>query len=67
VLYTDGVTEAANAGNAQWSLDGLAEVVRENHELSPEQLIQRIVQSVTEFSGGVALVDDATVIVGRLD
>ena len=66
VLYTDGMTEASDGETRQWSLDGLAEVVRQNHTLPPEQLVQRLVLSVSEFTGGAALVDDATLIVGRL-
>jgi sigma-B regulation protein RsbU (phosphoserine phosphatase) len=66
VLYTDGVTEASDGGAGQWSLDRLAEVIRSNHTLPPEQLVKRLLLSVSEFSGGRALDDDATLIVGRL-
>ncbi|HET6845976.1 MAG TPA: PP2C family protein-serine/threonine phosphatase [Anaerolineales bacterium] len=66
VLYTDGVTEAGDGGTEQWSLDGLAQVVRENHGLPPEQLVQRLLLAVNNFTGGAALIDDATIIVGRL-
>jgi sigma-B regulation protein RsbU (phosphoserine phosphatase) len=66
VLYTDGMTEASDSTAAQWSLDGLAEVVRLHHALPPEQLIQRLLLSVNDFTGGARLVDDATLIVGRL-
>jgi sigma-B regulation protein RsbU (phosphoserine phosphatase) len=66
VLYTDGVTEASNGGAEQWSLDGLAEVVRRHHTLPPEQLVQRLLLAVNEFTRGAALIDDATLIVGRL-
>ena len=66
VLYTDGLTEAMNSRNAQWSLDGLAEVVRLNRELSPEQLIQKILLTVSEFTEGSPLVDDATLVVCRV-
>jgi sigma-B regulation protein RsbU (phosphoserine phosphatase) len=66
VLYTDGLTEAANAQDVQWSLDGLAEVVRGNSQLAPEQLIQAILRSVNQFTGGSPLVDDATLIVGKV-
>ena len=51
VLYTDGVTEAMNIRNIQWSLDGLAEVVRSNNQLPPEQLIQKIMQTVSSPYG----------------
>ena len=66
VLYTDGLTEASDSKTAQWSLDRLAEVVKREHPLPPEQLVQRLLQSVNEFTGGGPLVDDATLIVGRL-
>lgn len=62
LLYTDGVTEATNQRNAQWSLDGLTAIVRENHELAPEQLIQKVLQGVTQFVEGAPLMDDATLI-----
>ena len=67
VLYTDGVTEAMNSRNFQWSIDGLAEVVRLHHQLAPEQLIQRILGTVNDFTGGASLVDDATLVVARVN
>jgi len=66
VLYTDGVTEAMNAQNAQWSLDGLAGVVRLNSQLVPEQLIQKILQTVSTYTAGIPLADDATLVVCRV-
>jgi len=66
VLYTDGVTEAMNTHSAQWSLDGLAEVIRLNNQLAPEQLIQQILQSVNRFTDGSPLEDDATLVVCRV-
>lgn len=66
VLYTDGVTEAMNAQNVQWGLDRLAEVIRLNNRLAPEQLIQRILQEVSSFTAGVPLADDATLVICRI-
>ena len=65
VLYTDGVTEAFNSKGVQWSLNGLAQVVRENSGVAPEQLIQKILQSLTQFTDGSPLADDATLIACR--
>ena len=67
VLYTDGVTEAMDAHNTQWSLDGLTEVIRLNNQLAPQQLIQKILQSVHQFTEGKPLEDDATLVVCRVD
>jgi sigma-B regulation protein RsbU (phosphoserine phosphatase) len=65
VLYTDGITEAMNSAGEQMGLDGLAEIIRENHELAPEQLIQKILLAVNTFTGGSPSEDDVTLIVGR--
>jgi len=66
VLYTDGLTEAFNASGIQWGLDRLAEIVRSNAQQSPEQMIQKILKALTEFTEGTPLVDDATLIVCRV-
>jgi sigma-B regulation protein RsbU (phosphoserine phosphatase) len=66
VLYTDGVTEAANPEGEQFGLDRLAEVIRPNHSLSPESLIQRILSAVNSFTGGSPLVDDVTLVAVRV-
>jgi sigma-B regulation protein RsbU (phosphoserine phosphatase) len=66
VLYTDGLTEAMNAQNEQFGLDRLSDVVRENHDRSPEQIIQRVLETLTGFTGGAPLIDDATMVVSRV-
>ncbi len=66
VLYTDGVTEAMNGSQEQFGLDRLAETIRANHALAPEQLVERILLELSTFTGGTPLVDDATLVVGRV-
>ncbi len=66
VLYTDGVTEAMNPGHEQFGLDRLAEAIRENNALAPEQLIQKILLTLTSFTGGTPLVDDVTVVAAKV-
>jgi len=66
VLYTDGLTEAFNAVGAQWGLDRMTEVIRTNAADSPEQLIQKILLALTEFTEGSPLADDATLVVCRV-
>jgi sigma-B regulation protein RsbU (phosphoserine phosphatase) len=63
VLYTDGVTEAMNADGAQFGLDGLAEVIRANNALTPEQLIQKVLQTLNSYTAGLPLVDDVTLVI----
>jgi len=66
VLYTDGVTEAMNAEGAQLGLNGLAEVIREHNALSPEQIIQKILQRLATFTDGSPLADDVTLVAARV-
>lgn len=66
LLYTDGVTEAANAAGVQFGLDSLAQVVKDNAALNAEQIIQHILRAVSGFTNGAQLVDDATLVVVRV-
>ncbi len=66
VLYTDGVTEAADRNGAQLGLDGLAKVVRENAGAAAEQLIQRIVGTVRTFTDGIQPLDDTTLVIAKV-
>jgi sigma-B regulation protein RsbU (phosphoserine phosphatase) len=66
VLYTDGVTEAANSTGVQFGIDGLAQVIRENAGLTAEQMIQKILKAVNTFTDGIPPVDDTTLVICRV-
>jgi sigma-B regulation protein RsbU (phosphoserine phosphatase) len=66
VLYTDGVTEAADRKGTQLGLDGLAKVVRDNVSTTAEQLIQRILRAVNSFTDGIQPVDDTTLVIAKV-
>jgi phosphoserine phosphatase RsbU/P len=63
LLYTDGVTEAINPHNEQFGRERLADVIRQNAELSAAGLIQKILQAVNSFTEGTPLEDDITLVV----
>jgi phosphoserine phosphatase RsbU/P len=63
LLYTDGVTEAENAHGVPLGEKGLAEVVRQNAGATPEQLVQKVLQALRDFTAGSPLVDDVTLVV----
>jgi sigma-B regulation protein RsbU (phosphoserine phosphatase) len=63
LLYTDGVTEAANHDGILLSEDGLADVIRQNTDASSEQLIQKVLLALKDFTNGSPLVDDVTLMV----
>lgn len=60
LLYSDGVTEAANDIGDDFCEQRLIDLVRSNATASPEELVRRIVDAVSAFSSA-ARTDDITV------
>jgi phosphoserine phosphatase RsbU/P len=60
VFYSDGITEAANAGDEEYGSARL-----ESHFLEPGSSPESILDDVRSFTGGAGLCDDATVIMLR--
>ncbi|HVE72620.1 MAG TPA: SpoIIE family protein phosphatase [Thermoanaerobaculia bacterium] len=65
VLFTDGVSEAADAAGEQFGENRIEELVTDCRDLSAAELQRTIVDSATGFSGG-ELEDDLTLVVVRL-
>ena len=64
LICTDGVTEAPNAYGEEFGEKRLAELIRANRHLPPNELLAAIQKRVEEFSG-VTQADDITLIVAR--
>ena len=64
IIYTDGVTEANDAGGHEFGEEGLERVVRENISGSPSELLAAIQSAVQRFSVGEQF-DDLTLVVAR--
>jgi serine phosphatase RsbU (regulator of sigma subunit) len=62
LLYSDGITEACNANGEEYGIKRLRHYAA-NEDVSPETVLD----DVRVFARGVALVDDATMIVVRAD
>ena len=62
LLYTDGITEAANHQGDLWGEDRLADIIRQNSDLSSEQLIQKILKTLRAHADGIPLADDVTLV-----
>ena len=62
IVYTDGVTEAANAAGELYSHANLMETVRSCSSLSAEEIATEILGSVKMFSLGIPQSDDITVL-----
>lgn len=63
VLYTDGVTEAASAGDESFGLERLQHVVEEQAGQPATVVREAILAAVREFTAGVQLVDDIALVV----
>jgi serine phosphatase RsbU (regulator of sigma subunit) len=64
-LYTDGVTEGADATGAMWGEERLVETVRRLHDRPAAEMVRRIVAEVRAFEGETGPADDITMLVVR--
>jgi phosphoserine phosphatase RsbU/P len=61
-LFTDGITEIANAQGEEFGEERLMEVLTAHRHLNAEAMQQRVMAAISEFSGG-NFQDDATLII----
>ena len=65
-LFTDGITEIANADGEEFGEERLMELLRANRALDAEAMQKRVMAAIAEFSGG-NFQDDATLIVTAVE
>ena len=65
VLYSDGILEAANAADEQFGEERAQSVVYANFARPAEEIRNRILAAVRDFTGDVAAADDQTLLVIR--
>jgi sigma-B regulation protein RsbU (phosphoserine phosphatase) len=63
VLYTDGISEAANENNEEFGVPRLCEVVRKAIEGSAQDVVNALDQALNNFIGSGAPFDDITLVV----
>ncbi len=61
-LYTDGISEAFNIENQQYSIKRIGEMLCKNENHAPCEIIRSIVDDVHEFSRGTEQSDDISVL-----
>jgi len=64
VLYTDGVTEASNAGGEEFGESRLLDTLMNRAQLSVGPLLEAIIEAVQQFSAGQQQ-DDITLVIAR--
>jgi sigma-B regulation protein RsbU (phosphoserine phosphatase) len=62
-LYTDGLSEAANADGAQYGAGRLSRLLTDRHTLPVPTLVENCLSDVNTFQDGTALRDDLTIMV----
>jgi serine phosphatase RsbU (regulator of sigma subunit)/putative methionine-R-sulfoxide reductase with GAF domain len=63
LMYTDGITDALNSQEEEFGAARLADLVAANAQLPAQELVDEILRSVYEFSGGTPQFDDMTMVV----
>jgi sigma-B regulation protein RsbU (phosphoserine phosphatase) len=63
LIYSDGVTEAINAGEEEFGEERLSEVLLQNRGSGSERLLDEIISAVRDHTGTTAQADDITVVV----
>lgn len=63
VMYTDGVTESINAKEEMFGEERLNAIIRKNARLSAQEILDRILSGVQEFTGDMPQFDDITLLV----
>lgn len=63
LLYTDGVTEAINPLNEMFGVGRLCALLRKNHRLEAQKIINAIKQEITRYADNGPQFDDITLMV----
>jgi len=63
VLFTDGLSEGLNSHGEEFGTHRLSELIRAQHALSAQELVNSCVSKASEFRSGVPAHDDLTVMV----
>jgi serine phosphatase RsbU (regulator of sigma subunit) len=66
VLYTDGITEAANADDEMFGEDRLEALLLEHRHRSAREIEEHVYSGIREFVGAAAQSDDLTMVVVKL-
>ncbi|MBT4500491.1 MAG: SpoIIE family protein phosphatase [Gemmatimonadetes bacterium] len=69
IFYSDGIPEASNAKEEMFGFGRTANIVRQAcaENLSAEELIDRLINSVKGFTGDAPQMDDMTVVVMKIE
>jgi len=58
VLFTDGIVEAKNEKSHQFGYERIRTLLEANHELNPQEIQAKVIDTLHAFVGGDGLIDD---------
>ena len=67
VAYTDGVTESMNPDSSPFGQQRLERLLCDCNTDNPEEILQRILEELSDHSAGCAQTDDITIVVLRVE
>jgi serine/threonine protein phosphatase PrpC len=67
LLFTDGITEAMNAGDDCFGEVRLGQLIEEHGHLPSDELRERVLREVQAFVGDAAQHDDITLVLLKID
>jgi sigma-B regulation protein RsbU (phosphoserine phosphatase) len=65
LLYTDGLTEAFNESEDEFGPERVEDILKENLNAYPKEIIEMLLQAIADFIGKRALSDDITLLACR--
>jgi sigma-B regulation protein RsbU (phosphoserine phosphatase) len=65
IMYTDGVSEAMNDDDEEYSDERILEFVKRHRSLSPDEILKQLESDVTRFCGREPNEDDSTLLIAR--
>jgi serine phosphatase RsbU (regulator of sigma subunit) len=65
VVYSDGVTEAANLGDEEFGEERLIEVLKRRRTESSDAIVSAVMESLNRFTSGAPQADDITLVVAK--
>ncbi|MFC1752884.1 PP2C family protein-serine/threonine phosphatase [Thermoproteota archaeon] len=63
ILYTDGLTEAANSDGDVFGLNRLKDEIKTLRQTNPEKTIDTLLSKINNYSGSAEIKDDQTIVV----
>jgi len=66
VAYTDGITEATNCSGELWGMERLERLLRSCSQMTPGEIVERVLAEVSDFATGESQRDDVTLVVMKV-